>query len=123
MPQSLKDIDRRIKKVKETIAAMGYVLQGTISRVFLSCGKLQCPCHNDPARKHGPYFYLTRKENGKTLSIKLPTGKIRPYREYVENYARLKRILKRYARLSEKAIAAVHPSPCVRRQDCKERMA
>jgi len=115
MPHSLEDIRRRIQKVKETIAGLGYVLQGTISRVYLTCGKPQCPCHRKGRRKHGPYFYLTRKENDKTVSVKLPRGEATSYRGYGKNYVRLKRLVKRYARLSEKAIAAVHSSRAPRR--------
>lgn len=121
MTLSLQNIHRRIEKVKETISRLGYVLQGTISKVYLPCGKPQCHCHQKAARKHGPYFYLTRKQNGKTLSIKLPPGSVTRYRQFASNYARLKRLVKRYARLSEQAIAALCSSPSVRRQNLKER--
>jgi hypothetical protein len=38
---------------------------------MVKCGKLQCACASDAAKRHGPHFELTYKANGKTVNIKL----------------------------------------------------
>ena len=35
---------------------------GTLRPRYHSCGKPGCPCATDPARKHGPYWYLVWRE-------------------------------------------------------------
>ena len=34
----------------------------------MKCGKPQCACASDATKRHGPYFELTYKANGKTFA-------------------------------------------------------
>jgi hypothetical protein len=38
---------------------------------MMKCGKGRCACASDPSKRHGPYFELTYKANGKTVNVKL----------------------------------------------------
>jgi hypothetical protein len=39
---------------------------GSVVKQYMFCGKPSCACHRDPAKKHGPYYYLSYKEGGKS---------------------------------------------------------
>jgi hypothetical protein len=47
---------------------------GWVGERWMKCGKASCPCQNDPAARHGPYYTLTTPTKGKTrtryLSVK-----------------------------------------------------
>jgi len=39
---------------------------GSVVRQYMFCGKPSCVCHRDAKKKHGPYYYLSYKEEGKS---------------------------------------------------------
>ena len=39
---------------------------GSVVRQYMFCGKPSCACHRDAKKKHGPYYYLSYKEEGKS---------------------------------------------------------
>jgi hypothetical protein len=39
---------------------------GSVVKQYMFCGKASCACHRDPPKKHGPYYYLSYKEEGKS---------------------------------------------------------
>lgn len=39
---------------------------GSVVRPYMFCGKPSCACHRDAKKKHGPYYYLSYKEEGKS---------------------------------------------------------
>ena len=39
---------------------------GSVVRQYMFCGKASCACHRDSKKKHGPYYYLSYKEGGKS---------------------------------------------------------
>ena len=39
---------------------------GSVVRQYMFCGKPSCACHRDAQKKHGPYYYLSYKEEGKS---------------------------------------------------------
>lgn len=39
---------------------------GSVVKQYMFCGKPSCACHQDPQKKHGPYYYLSYKEGGKS---------------------------------------------------------
>ena len=38
---------------------------GSVVKQYMFCGKASCACHQDSQKKHGPYYYLSYKEEGK----------------------------------------------------------
>ncbi len=48
------------------------MVQGALSSTTRTCGKSQCPCHTDPARRHGPNLYLTWRAEGKSRALYVP---------------------------------------------------
>jgi len=71
----------------------------------MKCGKPQCACHRDPARRHGPYFEWSYKVAGKTVSVKLSPQAAPLYQAATRQHSKLKTVLARLERLSRTAVA------------------
>jgi hypothetical protein len=48
------------------------MVQGGLSSTTRTCGKPQCPCHSDSARRHGPNLYLTWRADQKGHALYVP---------------------------------------------------
>jgi hypothetical protein len=48
------------------------MVRGSLSSTTRTCGKPACPCHSDPARRHGPNLYFTWRAEGKSQSLYVP---------------------------------------------------
>ncbi len=91
--------------LKAALPTLGYFCKGTVgSRSFL-CGRAACPCHRDPARRHGPYWEWTYKVAGKTVYHRLSPQEARIYKEGAAEYRRLKALLRRLENVSYRALA------------------
>jgi hypothetical protein len=59
-----------IHELAETAQSM---VQGSLSEMTRQCGDPSCACSHDPARRHGPHFYLKFNAEGKTHSVYVPS--------------------------------------------------
>lgn len=91
--------------LKEELGQLQYFCKGTVLKRMMKCGQKRCPCHTDPAKRHGPYFEWTYKQKGKTVNIRLRPEEAPVYEAAIQQYRRLKSILIRMERLSHDAIA------------------
>ena len=62
----------RNKLLKELELVTQIMVQGGLSSTTRTCGKAACPCHTDPARRHGPNLYFTWRSNGKANALYVP---------------------------------------------------
>lgn len=76
------------------LGSIGFVLPGTLSERFLTCNHQGCHCHATPPRLHGPYWYLTRKVAGKTVTRMLSAEQVAEYQVLVGNSRRLRRLVR-----------------------------
>jgi hypothetical protein len=60
----------RRNQIDEIIAASGKMLWGSLGTVYRRCGRKGCHCAS--GAKHGPVFYLSRSEAGRTRNIYVP---------------------------------------------------
>ena len=60
MPVSRQPANRQ-RQITAEIAQLGPCLPGNLVERTTRCGSLRCRCHNDPARRHGPYPSWIRK--------------------------------------------------------------
>jgi hypothetical protein len=60
----------RQNPIDEIVAASGKMLWGSLGAVYRRCGRKGCHCAS--GAKHGPVFYLTRSEAGRTRNIYVP---------------------------------------------------
>jgi len=77
-------------------------LRGSLVERFTSCHKLNCRCQ-DPEHRHGPYFQLSWKESGKTVSKLISADDAARYQEWIANRRRLESALEEMRDLSRKA--------------------
>lgn len=65
-------------------------MQGSLSEVFLPCGKKTCGCQADRERWHGPHLYLKFKTpEGKQTSIYVPRSHEKELRHAAEAWRQL----------------------------------
>ena len=73
MPDSLVDLESRRAAVQLQIAQLGDMRSGSITGTGGRCGNPNCHCHRAGDPGHGPYYRLTRKVNGKTVTETFPS--------------------------------------------------
>ena len=68
MSDSLSSLERRRQEILEAIAGLGDMRSGSITTTGGRCGNPGCHCHRPGDPGHGPYYRLTRKVGGKTVT-------------------------------------------------------
>jgi len=68
LADSLADLEGRRSQVQAQIGQLGDMRSGSITGTGGRCGSPNCHCHRADDPGHGPYFRLTRKVDGKTVS-------------------------------------------------------
>ena len=100
--QRLRDYAQAYRRLAAQLAETGYLWPGSISEQRLTCGKPSCACHQDPARRHGPYAYWSTKVKGRTVNRLLGSEEAGLYREWIENRHNLEKVQRRMLKLSRK---------------------
>jgi hypothetical protein len=88
------------KAIATALGQIGFALPGTVSMRSYRYGKLNCACHGDPPRLHGPSIQWTRKINGKTVNRRLTQAQWEDYRAWFDNARQLRTLLADLERLS-----------------------
>jgi hypothetical protein len=103
------ELERRLKRcqadyeaAKARVLSVGFICEGSLVERFTSCPKLNCRCQ-DPEHRHGPYFQLSWKESGKTVSKLISADDAARYQEWIANRRRLESALEEMRDLSRKA--------------------
>jgi type II secretory pathway component PulJ len=97
--------EQRFGQARQELLQLDYFLKGTVLKRMMKCGRPQCACHRDPAKRHGPYFEWTYKVNGKTVNVKLSPLAAPLYLAATKQHRKLKAVLTRMERLSRTALA------------------
>jgi hypothetical protein len=86
MPDPLVDLENRRATVQMQIAQLGDMRSGSITGTGGRCGNPNCHCHQAGDPGHGPYYRLTRKVKGKTVTetFSSPAGLAKARREVAE---------------------------------------
>jgi hypothetical protein len=92
---------QRFRELKRGIEPLEYFCKGTVLKRMMKCGKAHCACASDPTKRHGPYFELTYKVNGKTVNVKLSPEAAPLYQAASRQYRNLKTLLNRLEKLSQ----------------------
>ena len=106
--------EQRFRQTRQELLQLDYFLKGTVLKRMMKCGRPQCACHHDPAKRHGPYFEWTYKVKGKTVNVKLSPQAAPLYLAATKQHRKLKAVLTRMERLSRTVLAhlakqAEHP--------------
>jgi len=86
MCHSLVELEGRRAAVQLQIAQLGDMRSGCITGTGGRCGNPNCHCHQDGDPGHGPYYRLTRKVEGKTVTetFSSPASLAKAQREVAE---------------------------------------
>jgi hypothetical protein len=87
MSDSLAELEGRRANVQAQIANLGDMRSGSITGTGGRCGYANCHCHRAGDPGHGPYYRLTRKVDGKTIteSFSSPASLAKAQREVAEH--------------------------------------
>lgn len=103
------EIERRLERcradyeaAKARVAEIGFVCEGSLLERRTSCGNPNCRCA-EPDGRHGPYWQLTWKEAGRTVTRILSAQAAGQYREWIANRRRLDALLAEMRALSREA--------------------
>lgn len=93
MPDALRDLETHRSRVQQELAGVQDMRSGCISGTGGRCGNSRCHCHRPKDPGHGPYFRLTRKVAGKTVTetFSSPAALVKARRE-VEEYHRFRKL-------------------------------
>src|ERR1700726_2928503 len=92
---------QRFRELKQELQQLDFFCKGTVLKRMMKCGRAQCACASDATKRHGPYFELTYKANGKTVNVKLSPEAAPLYRAAARQYRKLKTLLNRLDKLSK----------------------
>ena len=92
---------QRFRELKRDLEQLEYFCKGTVLKRMMKCGKAYCACASDPTKRHGPYYEITYKANGKTVNVKLSTQAAPLYKAASLQYRKLKKLLNRLEKLSQ----------------------
>ncbi len=93
MSDALSTLEHQRSEIQLRIGQLGDLRSGSITTTGGRCGNRRCHCRrpNDPG--HGPFFRLTRKVNGKTVTETFPTpAALRKAQREVEEYRRFRQL-------------------------------
>jgi len=99
-------LKEQFDRVKNEVCLISYLKKGSLFKCYQTCGNPGCRCHKDKKYRHGPYWWWSTKEDGKTKSILVPEGMLSEVRSYIDNYRLLKSRIKILEEISEKIIKA-----------------
>ena len=101
LEQSVERHSQRFRELRRDLAQLQHFCKGTVLQRMMKCGKAHCACASDPTKRHGPYFELTYKANGKTVNVKVSPEAVPLYRAASQQYRKLKVLLNRLDKLSQ----------------------
>lgn len=89
--QTSAELKHRERELSKELHRAAGLLQGSIVALYHRCGNEACHCKS--GQKHGPKYYLSTKEGGKTQMLYIPRDRLEEVRRAVERYRRVKETL------------------------------
>lgn len=102
LARRLAAAERDYQRVKQQILEIGFICEGSLVQRWMPCGKPGCRCA-DPEQRHGPYWQLSWKQDGKTVSQRLSPAHAELYQQWIANRHRLETLVKTLQEVSRTA--------------------
>jgi hypothetical protein len=102
LKRRLARVTRDYEAAKARLTEVGFICEGSLAEIYTSCGNPNCRCA-DPDQRHGPYWQLTWKEAGKTITRRLSASDAQLYRQWIANRRQLETVLDQMRDLSREA--------------------
>ena len=86
MSDTLAELESRRAAIQSEVARLGDMRSGSITSTGGRCGNPNCHCHRPGASGHGPFYRLTRKVDGRTVTetFSSPAALVKAQREVAE---------------------------------------
>lgn len=111
MADDIDHLTRRYQELATRLGQLGFAVSGSLTRRYTSCGKPGCRCQADPPQRHGPYYQLTRKVAGKTVTTRLTPGQAARYAEWIANQRELRHLIAEMEHISRQAADLILNKP------------
>jgi len=111
MADDLAQLRRRHQALAARLGQVGFAVSGSLTRRYTACGKPGCRCQADPPQPHGPYYQLTRKIAGKTVTTRLTSDQAARYAEWIANQRELRRLIAQMEQISRQAAELILRKP------------
>ena len=107
MPDSLPVLETQRTAIQRQIAQLGDMRAGSITMTGGRCGNPRCHCHEKDDPGHGPFYRLTRKVNGKTVTetFSIPAA-LRKAQDEIAAYHRFRELSRDLLEVNEKICRA-----------------
>jgi hypothetical protein len=102
LKRRLERVRRDYEQLKGKLAEVGFICEGSLAELYTSCGNPNCRCRN-PEQRHGPYWQLTWKQTGKTVTRRLSAEEAELYRQWIANRRQLNAVIEQMQLLSRQA--------------------
>lgn len=96
-------LQQRREKLLQKIAALGPVLQGTITERTIVREDPRAP---GKTKEYGPYYQWTWKREGKTVTVNLSASQAKIYRKAIEENKQLEQLLEQLRQTSLQLLEA-----------------
>ena len=103
MPDSLPMLEMERAAIQQQIAQLGDMRAGSITTTGGRCGNRRCHCHKKDDPGHGPFYRLTRKVAGKTVTetFSIPAA-LRKAQNEIAEYHRFRELSRELLEVNEK---------------------
>ncbi len=105
--ERLASCERRYRDLARQLAEIGWIASGSLGLRADRCGKPNCACASDPARRHGPYWHLTAKVDGKTVNKRLREHEAQLYQQWITNDRTVRAVLAEMRTIAAEAQAII----------------
>jgi len=107
MPESLPVLEMQRAAIQQQIAQLGDMRAGSITTTGGRCGNPRCHCHEKDDPGHGPFYRLTRKVDGKTVTETFPIpAALRKAQKEIAEYHRFRDLSRDLLEINEKICRA-----------------
>ncbi len=103
---SLAALQDRKLCILRLLAELGDMRPGSLSSRCRPCGKPGCHCRSPGGKLHGPYWSLTFKTDGKTVTRSLRPDQVDTARQQIANYRRFQALSAELVQISEQICRA-----------------
>ena len=99
--ESMRTLATRRDARLHAIAQIKPFIAGSLAKVGVKCGNPNCKCAS--GERHEAWV-LTRKEKGRTVTVRVPRDMVEEVKQWTAEHKRLKKLMKETSELGERMI-------------------
>ena len=99
-PDEHQALHQRREELRQELAHIGDLRQGSLSCRYRRCGNPRCHCAQEGDRGHGPYWSVTRAVHGKTQFRSIAPQAVRQTEEQIAEFHRFQRLSREFVDVS-----------------------